>query len=88
MVIDNRLEDLQGIKSIFIISEVIYADKISVDVKVGTARMSDEITTRTPVAFNYMKFPVDKLGVLQPAKDGKLNTVAAFKLVKEEGKTC
>ena len=34
-----------------------------------------------------MKFPVDKLGVLQAAKDGKLNTVAAFKLVKEEGKT-
>ena len=49
--------------------------------------ISDEITMRTPVAFNYMKFPVDKLGVLQAAKDGKLNTVAAFKLVKEEGKT-
>ena len=49
--------------------------------------MSDEITKRIPVAFNYMKFPVDKLGVLQPAKDGKLNTVAAIKFVKEEGKT-
>ena len=46
--------------------------------------MSDEITMRSPVAVNYMKFPVDKLGVLQPAKDDKLNTVAAFKLVKEE----
>ena len=41
---------------------------------------------RILVAFNYMKFPVDKLSVLQPAKDGKLNTVAAFKLVTEEYK--
>ena len=49
--------------------------------------MTDEITKRSPVAFNYMKFPVDKLGVLQPAKDDKLNTVAAFKLVKVEDKT-
>ena len=87
LVIDNRLEDLQGIKNIFIISEVIYADKISVDVKVGTARMSDEITVKTPVAFSYMKFPVDKLGVLQPAKDSKLKISADFKLVKEEDKS-
>merc|ERR1719153_718706 len=87
LVIDNRLEDLQGIKSIFIISEVIYADKISVDVKVGTARMSDEIKVKTPVAFSYMKFPVDKLGVLQPAKDSKLKISADFKLVNEEDKT-
>merc|ERR1711875_83160 len=76
LVIDNSLEDLQGIKTIYIISEVIYAEKILVEVNVGTASMSDEITVRTPVAFSYMKFPVDKLGVLQAAKDTKLNISA------------
>ena len=34
-----------------------------------------------------MKFPVDKLGVVQPAKDNKLNIGADFQLVKEEDKT-
>ena len=87
LVIDNTLEDLHGIKTIYIISEVIYAERITVEVNVGKARMSDEITTKTPVAFNYMKFPVDKLGVVQPAKDNKLNIGAEFQLVKEEDKT-
>ena len=87
LVIDNSLEDLQGIKTIYIISEVIYAERITVEVNLGTARMSDEITTKTPVAFNYMKFPVDKWGVLQPAKDNKLNIGAEFQLVNEEDKT-
>ena len=49
--------------------------------------MSNEITRRIIVAFNYMKFPVDKLGVLQPAKDTKLNISADFQLVKEEDKS-
>ena len=87
LVIDNRLEDLQDVKNVFIISEVIYADKISVDVRVGAARLSDEILVKTPVAFSYMKFPVDKLGVLQPAKDTKLKISAYFHLVEEEDKT-
>ena len=34
-----------------------------------------------------MKFPVDKMGVVQPAKDTKLNTGAMFQLVGEEDNT-
>ena len=37
LVIDNSLEDLQGIKTIYIISEVIYAERISVEISVGTS---------------------------------------------------
>ena len=36
LVIDNSL-DLQGIKTIYIISEVIYAERLSVEISVGTA---------------------------------------------------
>ena len=32
LVNDNSLEDLQGIKTIYIISEVIYAESISVEI--------------------------------------------------------
>ena len=34
-----------------------------------------------------MKFPVDKTGVVQPAKDTKLNIGAMFQLVGEEDNT-
>ena len=37
LVIDNSLEDLQGIKTIYIIREVIYAERISVEINVRTA---------------------------------------------------
>ena len=49
--------------------------------------MSDEINKRIPVAFSYMKFPMDKMGAVQAAKDTKLNTAAEFQLVGEEDKT-
>ena len=48
--------------------------------------ISDEITKRILVAFNYMKFPVDKLSVQQTVKDGKPNTVATIKFVKVKGR--
>ena len=84
LVIDNNVEDLQDITTIYIISEVIYAQKVCVEVEVGKASMSDEINKRIPVAFSYMKFPMDKMGVLQQAKNTKLNTSAEFQLVEEE----
>ena len=78
---------MQGINTIYIISEVIYAQKVRVEVEVGNANMSDEINKRIPVAFSYMKFPMDKMGVVQAAKDTKLNIAADFQLVGEEDKT-
>ena len=87
LVIENNMEDLRGINTIYIISEVIYAQKVRVEVEVGNANMSDEINKRIPVAFSYMKFPMDKMGVVQAAKDTKLNIAAEFQLMGEEDKT-
>ena len=87
LVINTSMEDLQGINTVYIISEVIYAEKVRVEVEVGKEILADELKKRIPVAFSYMKFPVDKMGVVQPAKDTKLNTGAMFQLVGEEDNT-
>ena len=84
LVLDTDMVDLQGIKTIYIISEVIYAQKVRVEVVIGTRILADEILKRIPVAYSYMKFPMDKMGVVQPAKDNKLNISPVFQLVGEE----
>ena len=84
LVIDTSMEDLQGIKTIYIISEVVYAQKVRVEVEIGKSSFADEIKKRIPVAFTYMKFPMDKMGVVQAAQDTKLNISAVFQLVGEE----
>ena len=67
LVIDKTINGLEDVKNIFIISEVIYASYIKVEVDVDGFTLSDEINKIVPVAFSYKKFQVDEIGVLKSA---------------------
>ena len=81
LVVDKTVS---GLKSIYIISEVIYADYLKVEVNVGGFTLSDEIKKSIPVAFKYKKFAVNSLGVLKAETTFKeLHLDAFFHLVGE-----
>ena len=64
LVLDLELEELNGIKSVYIIGEVIYSERVFMEMKLSDGKLADEISN-VPVAFSYIKFPVDKDGILQ-----------------------
>ena len=81
LVLDCEKVDLCN-DSVYIISEVVYAEKVIIDIQINTKEKYDsnivEIDSKIPVAFSYLKFPVDKNGVLLAAKDTKIKFDAVF----------
>ena len=81
LVLDCEKVDLCN-DSVYIISEVVYAEKVIIDIQINTKDKYDsnivEIDSKIPVAFSYLKFPVDKNGVLLAAKDTKIKFDAVF----------
>ena len=83
LVIDKSIDGLEQVNNIYIISEVVYANLLKVEVNVGGLTISDEITKKVPVAFKYTNFTVDRLGVLRTKKLTKLHYNSFFHLVGE-----
>jgi hypothetical protein len=85
LVLDKSLDLIKPLKTIYLINEVVYADNVSLNVKFGGGKIKKEdiITTRTPLAFSYNKFPVNSEGVLGPAIKNKVDPSADFYLVVE-----
>ena len=78
LVLDSEKVDLRN-DSVYVISEVVYAKSVLVDVQVKEkSECIIETGGTIPVAFSYLKFPVDKNGVLLTAKDTKLRLNAVF----------
>ena len=64
LVLDLELEELHDVKSVYVISEVIYSERVFMEMRLADKKLADEIRN-IPVAFSYVKFPVDKDGVLK-----------------------
>jgi len=73
LVFDREVLDLEGRQTLFIITEVIYAEKVGINVSVsvdkGIKETTLDINKKIPVAFSYMKFPMDKYEILKQARD-------------------
>ena len=71
--------DLSGRKRIYVISEVVYASKTSIMVKIDDTERSEKVSLKIPVAFTYAKFPIDKNGELKQVVDEKeINVASTF----------
>ena len=70
--------DMEGRRTLYIITEVVYSKGLSITVKVKDAEYDEDIDARIPVAFSYTKFPIDKKGILKSAKDTKVDIHATF----------
>ena len=80
LVLDCDKVDLCN-ESVYVISEVVYAEEVIIDVQVNKRNTFQKTTMEIdniPVAFSYLKFPVDKNGVLLAAKDTKVKLDAVF----------
>ena len=77
VVLDTFKDSLKGIDSIYIISEVIYAERVQISVNIGY-QTKRKIFERIPVAFSYKRFPVDNKGVLHEAVVSKIEATAKF----------
>ena len=82
LVIDHKKVDFRN-RSVYVISEVVYAEKIIMEVQIYYTKNVYYFDKQIPVAFSYLKFPVDKNGILQAAKDTKLNFDAVFEPVED-----
>ena len=75
--------DLSGRKRIYVISEVVYASKTSIMVKVDGTEREQKVSMKIPVAFSYAKFPVDKNGELkQVVEEKEINLASTFSPTK------
>ena len=84
LVLDTSLEELKEVRKVYIISEVVYAETIRVEVDTGERRVSETIRQKMPIAFSYFKFPVTREGVVQAARGrGEVDKEAQFLLVGE-----
>ena len=84
LVLDTGLEELEGVRKVYIISEVVYAETIRMEVDTGERRVSETLRQRLPVAFSYFKFPVSDEGVVQAARGrGEVDKEAEFLPVGE-----
>ena len=71
--------DLEGRRTVYMISEVIYASKVTIKTSVGSESKTDTMTRKLPVAFSYKQYSVNMEGVLKEAKDtGPLDRSASF----------
>ena len=73
--------DLSGRKRIYIISEVVYASKTSISVKIDGNGKSEfetvKVNLKIPVAFSYAKFPINQNGEIKQVIDEKDFNVAS-----------
>ena len=70
--------DLSGRRRMYVISEVVYASKTSISVKIdGFEERAEKVSLRIPVAFSVAKFPIDKNGVLKQVIDEKEIDIAS-----------
>ena len=81
LVLDTEKVDLRK-ENVYVISEVVYATNVIVEVQISDTHNVFQIENQIPVAFSYMKFPVDKNGVLLPAQDTKIKLDAVFEPVQ------
>ena len=71
--------DLSGRKRMYIISDVVYASKTSIMVKVDGSERAEKVSVKIPVAFSFAKFPIDKNGKLKQVIDEKeINVSSTF----------
>ena len=71
--------DLHGRKRLYVISEVVYASKTSIMVKVDGSERAERVSLKIPVAFSYAKFPIDKNGELkQVIEEKEINVASTF----------
>lgn len=64
LIVDLDKVDLKGSKTIHMITDVIYADKVCVKVTVDNETRQDCINQRVPVAFRYSTFPVNTIMII------------------------
>ena len=79
IILDLEKVDLEGRRTVYMISEVIYASKVTIMASVGSASKKKTLTRKLPVAFSYTKYPVSTDGVIKEAKDlDRLDRSASF----------
>ena len=78
MVFDLNKLDLEGRRRLYMITEVIFSDGLSISVKANDVEFEDVIPARVPVAFSYTRFPIDKHGIIKPALKTKIDIEATF----------
>ena len=69
--------DLSGRRRIYIISEVVYASKTSISVKIDGNERFEKVNLKIPVAFSYAKFPINQNGEIKQVIDEKDFNVAS-----------
>merc|ERR1719295_106668 len=84
LVMDTSIRELTEAGKVYVITEVIYAETVIVEV--DSKKMSEaREMKRIPVAFSYFKFPMSSGGVLQPGKDEPgVNKDADFLLINDQ----
>ena len=84
LVMDTSIKELAEAGKVYVISEVIYAETVIVEVDSKKTSEAVEMK-RIPVAFSYFKFPMSSGGVLQPGKDKRgVNKDADFLLIDND----
>ena len=84
LVLDTSIKELTEAGKVYVITEVIYAETVIVEV--DSKKMSEaREMKRIPVAFSYFKFPMSSGGVLKPGKDEPgVNKDADFLLIDDQ----
>ena len=86
LVLDTGVEGLLEGGKVYIITEVVYAHTVKVEVVTGERKVTEEVGGGVPVAFSYFKFPVSKEGVVRAAVGGGgVRREMDFLLVEEGG---
>jgi len=81
IVVDTkRFPWLQNAKKLYIVSEVVFAKTVSIEVINNEWREARQLRD-IPVAFSYFKFPLTKKGVLRRRQENPVDTEADFSLV-------
>ena len=84
LVMDTSIKELTEAGKVYVITEVIYAETVIVEVDSKKVKEAREMK-RIPVAFSYFKFPITSEGVLKPAKDDVgVNKDADFLLIDDQ----
>ena len=76
LVVVNFLPATLSRGRIYIISEVVYASKTTISVKIDGNERAEKVNLKIPVAFSYAKFPIDQKGEIKQVIDEKDFTVA------------
>ena len=72
MILDIDKVDLRG-SFIYVISEVVVADIVHLDVDVVNCGRTSFETERIPITFSLLKFPVDEDGILLAGEHTKFS---------------